>query len=327
MQHNKALIAAAVTAALAASASVNAETKVYGKIHTSIASVSQDDGTNDTSAMEIKSNASRFGMKSSKELDNGMTFKGQIELEIDAAGDKSKSSADLLKLRNTFVGVKGGFGEVRVGMHDTPYKIATSRLDVFGDTYADYNNIIQNDNRVGSVIAYLNKFGPVSIAAAYAAGDDDAAGENTGAASSVMANYEAGTLYVTGAIETFEDATAGDIEDAKKVGVGYKIANLKLSLVYETLGLVDAKRVNETYVSVRYKMNDTTSLKGAYGMRDTRVPGADEEIMTALGVDYKMDKQASVYALYANGSDGGLDHKGKLAGDGTALALGLVYKF
>ena len=80
----KALIAAAVTAALVASANVSADTKVYGKIHTSIASVSQDDSTDKTSATEIKSNASRFGIKGSKELENGMTFKGQFEFEVAA---------------------------------------------------------------------------------------------------------------------------------------------------------------------------------------------------------------------------------------------------
>ena len=180
MQLNNALIAAAVTAALAVSANVNAEATVYGKIHTSVASVSSDAGTS-YSATEIKSNASRVGVKASKKLENGMTFSGQVELEIDAAGDKTKSSDDLIKLRNTYVGLKGGFGEVRVGMHDTPYKIATSKLDVFGDTYADYNNIIQNDNRVGNAIAYLNKFGPIGVAAAYStsitANDKDKTGD------------------------------------------------------------------------------------------------------------------------------------------------------
>lgn len=328
MQLNNALIAAAVTAALAVSANVSAETTVYGKIHTSVAAITADAGTS-YSATEIKSNASRLGFKSSKKLENGMTFKGQVELEIDAAGDTQKSSTDLIKLRNTYVGLKGGFGEVRIGNHDTPHKISTSKLDVFGDTYADYNNIIQNDHRVGNVVAYLNKFGPVGVAAAYAAGDDSASatGENANSATSVMANYEAGPLYVAGAIETFSDTAAGDIEDARKVGVGYKLGAASLGLVYETLAITDGKRVNETYLSAKYKMNDTTTLKGAYGMRDTRVTGAKEAVMTAVGVDYKMDKQASVYALYANGTDGGLAHKGKLAGDGSALALGLVYKF
>ena len=329
MQLNNALIAAAVTAALAVSANASAEATVYGKIHTSVASVSQDNGTS-ASSTEVKSNASRLGFKSSKKLENGMTFSGKAEFEIDAAGDKNKSSADLIKLRNTYVGLKGGFGEVRIGNHDTPHKISTSKLDAFGDTYADYNNIIQNDNRVGNVVAYLNKMGPVGFAVAYSTsitGDDAAADENLNTATSAMVNYEAGPLYVAGAVEMIDDQAAGKVEDAKKIGVGYKMGGLKLGVVYETLALVDAKRVNETYVSAKYKMSGTTTLKGAYGMRDIRVAGADNQVMTAVGVDYKMDKQASVYALYANGTDGGLAKKAKLAGDGSALALGFVYKF
>ncbi len=331
MQLNNALIAAAVTAALTVSATANAEATVYGKIHTSVASVTSDAGT-EYSATEIKSNASRIGFKSSKMLENGMTFNGQAEFEIDAAGDKTKSSDDLIKLRNTYVGLKGGFGEVRVGMHDTPHKISTSKLDVFGDTYADYNNIIQNDNRVGNVVAYLNNFGPVGFAAAYAAGADTAAAgnENAGSATSVMVNYSANALYLTAAVETFaaDDATnADELENATKVGLGYTVGDLKLGLVYETLAYETSKDVSESYISAKYQMNSTTSLKAAYGMRDDAVSATDDEVMTAVGVDYKMDKQASLYALYANGTDGGLAHKGKLAGDGSALALGLVYKF
>ena len=328
MQLNNALIAAAVTAALAASANVSAETTVYGKIHTSVASVTTDAGTS-YSATEIKSNASRLGFKSSKKLENGMTFSGKVELEVDAAGDKTKSSDDLIKLRNTYVGLKGGFGELRIGMHDTPHKMSTSKLDVFGDTYADYNNIIQNDNRVGNVVAYLNKFGPVGIAAAYADGADSAAAgkENVGSASSVMINYSGNALYLSGAVESFADVTTG-VETATKVGVGYKVGAINLGLVYETLAMKGgAEDESETYLSAKYKMNSTTSLKAAYGMRDDGVSATDDEVMTAFGVDYKMDKQASVYALYADGTDGGLAKKAKLAGDGSALAIGFVYKF
>ena len=99
MQLKNALIAAAVTAALAASATVSAETTIYGKIHTSIASVAEDTGATDTSSMEIKSNASRFGIKASKELENGMTFNGQFEFEVDAAGDVQKSGDDSINIQ------------------------------------------------------------------------------------------------------------------------------------------------------------------------------------------------------------------------------------
>lgn len=331
MQHKNALIAAAITAALAASANVSAETTVYGKVHASIASVSSDDGTS-YGATEIKSNASRFGIKSSKELANGMTFKGQFEFEVDAAGDVTKSSEDLIKLRNTYVGLAGGFGEVRVGNHDTPHKMATSRLDVFGDTYADYNNIIQNDNRLGNVFAYINNFGSVGVAAAYHTGDDTATatGENFAAATSVMVNYSEGPLYLAGAVESFAADDTGDADEketASKFGVGYKLGALDLGLVYETIAYETSKDNTETYLSAKYKMSGTTTLKAAYGMRDDGVSATDDEVMTAVGVDYKMDKSASVYALYAAGTDGGLAKKGKLAGDGSALSVGFVYKF
>lgn len=331
MQHKKALIAAAIATGLAASANVAAETTVYGKLHLSAAAVSEDDGTNDTSSNEIKSNASRIGFKASQEMANGMTISGKAEFQIDAVGDKTKSSEDLIKLRNTYVGLKGGFGEVRIGRHDSPHKISTKNLEVFGDTYADYNNIITNDNRLSNVIAYLNNFGSIGFAAAYHAGEDDVASENNNDATSVMVNYSAGDLYLAGAVESFsddEDPLATDeLETATKFGVGYKFGPVALGLVYETLAYETSDDVTETYASLKYKASDAVALKAAYGMRDDDDSNTDDEVMTAVGVDYKMDKNASVYALYASGADGGLAHKGKLAGDSSALSLGVVYKF
>ncbi|MGM0593266.1 MAG: porin [Pseudomonadota bacterium] len=331
MQHKKALIAAAVAAGLAASANAAAEVTVYGKIHTSFAAVSEDTGATDTSSTEVKSNASRIGFKSAKAMQNGMTIKGQAEFQIDYAGDASKSSDDLIKLRNTYVGLKGGFGEVRIGRHDTPHKMSTGKLDPFGDTYADYNNIIQNDNRVSNAIAYINSFGPVGIGLAYAAGEDAVDEENNNDATSMMVNYSAGPLYLSAALESFSDDTdpaeTDELETATKLGAGYKVGPVALGLVYETLAYETRDDETETYVSMKFKANDAMAIKAAYGMRDDGVSGTDDATMTAVGVDYKMDKQASVYALYANGADGGLANKGKLAGDGSALSLGVVYKF
>lgn len=331
MQHKKALIAAAITAGLAVSANAAAEATVYGKIHTSIASVSEDTGTTDTSSTEIKSNASRIGVKGSKELQNGLTVTGQAEFEIDFVGDKTESSqSKYISTRNTYVGLKGGFGEVRVGMHDTPHKMSTAKLDVFSDTYADYNNIIQNDNRLGNVIAYLNNFGNVGFAAAYYAGNDEVDQENTADATSAMVNYAAGDLYLAAAVESFaadNTAATDELETATKFGAGYKFGPVALGLVYETLAYETSNDVTETYVSLKYKASDAVALKAAYGMRDDDVSATDDEVMSAVGVDYKMDKSATLYALYANGTDGGLSHKGKLDGDATALSMGIVYKF
>ncbi len=327
MQHKQTLIAAAITAALAVSANASAEATVYGKIHTSVASVSQDVAGTKNSATQIKSNASRLGFKASTDVGNGLSFIGQLEMEIDYAGDATKSSADMIKARNTFVGVKGGFGTVLAGVHDTPHKMSTAKLDPFADTYADYNNIITVDHRLGNVIAYVNQFDSVGFAAAYYAGDDSVTGENTGAANSVMVNYDQGPLYLAGAVENYSDTVAGDVKTAAKFGAGYTFGPATIGLVYETLAMDTIDDQTETYVSLKYKTGGSATIKAAYGMRDDGVSSTDDEVMSMIGVDFKMDKKASIYALYANGTDGGLANKGKLAGDASALAVGLVYKF
>ncbi len=349
MQHNKTLLAAAITTALLASANAAAEVTVYGKLHTSIAAISQDDGTNDTSATAISSHASRVGVKAKQGLENGMEVSAKAEFEIDAvSGGFSKSTnytvgdgaggtttvTDndnyIFKARNIYAGLKGGFGEVRVGHMDTPHKVSTAKLDPFADTYADYNNIITTDNRLGNIVAYLNNFGPVGVAAAYYAGNDSITGENAGDATSLMVNYSNDALYMAGAVESYaadDQADTNELETATKFGVGYTIGPVDLGLVYETLAYETAKDETETYVSAQFKVASNMKLKAAYGMRDDGVSATDDEVMSTVGLDIKLDKSASVYALYANGTDGGLAHKGKLKGDGTALALGMVYKF
>ncbi len=355
MQHNKALIAAAVTASLAASANAMAEVTVYGKLHTSIASVSQDTCTAavttncDNSATAISSHASRLGVKAKKGLDNGMEVSAKAEFEVDAVSGGFSKSTDytvgdgaggtttvtdndnyIFKARNIYAGLKGGFGEVRVGHMDTPHKVSTKKLDPFADTYGDYNNIITHDKRLGNVFAYLNKFGPVGVAAAYYAGDDSVSGENAGDATSLMVNYSGGPLYVAGAVESLaaDDATdTNELETATKFGVGYAVGPVDLGLVYETLAYETSNDETETYVSAQFKIDGNMKLKAAYGMRDDDVSTTDDEVMSVVGLDYKLDKSAKVYALYANGTDGGLANKGKLKGDGSALALGIIYKF
>ncbi len=327
MHFKRTLIASAVIGTLAISANANAaDITVYGKLHASVGSISQDDGVTDTSAMAVDSHASRVGVKAKHELPNGMTISAKAEFEYNT-DEGEKSPASPFSSRNTYVGLAGDFGEVRVGRHDTPHKMATSRLDPFGDTYADYNNIVQNDVRADNVVAYINEFGPVGFALAYAGGDDSVTGENAGSATSVMINYSAGDLYLAAAHEAYDDAIGADDETATKFGVGYTFGPAKLGLVYATMTTADGSEdATETYASLQYKLDDANTLKAAWGMRDADHL-ADDAVMSAIGINHAFDKSASVYALYANGTDGGLAHKAKLAGDGTAFVVGAVYKF
>ncbi|GAB4294597.1 MAG: porin [Thiohalomonadaceae bacterium] len=320
------LVATAVAAALGVAGNAAAETTVYGKIHISAGRISQDVAGVENSSTAVASHASRIGFKADKKLDNGMTIKGQLEYEVDTVGDKSKSSEDLIKARNTFVGLKGGFGEVRVGYHDTPHKMSTAKLDPLSDTYADYNNVVITDTRAKNAIAYLNKFGDLSVALAYSGGDDAVDEENAGAATSAMIAYESGPLFLAAAIENFDDVAAGDYESSTKLGVGYTFGDVKLGLVYDNEDIKDGNDDTAMYASLQWKVSGEGTVKAAYGQLDEDATN-DDPTFYAVAYDHKLDKDASVYVLYASGSDGGLAEKAKLNGDGTATVVGMEFKF
>lgn len=328
MQNIRALVLMGLaTSAAVYTAQAQAEAKVYGKIHASVAAVSEDDGVDETNAVAISSHSSRLGIKASQELENGITVSGLAEFQYNTDGHNAAGDSPF-KNRNMYVGFAGAFGEVRVGRHTTPHKDSTGKLDIFSDTYADVNNIITVDNRLDDVIAYINQFGNVGLALAYHAGDDDVDGENTGAATSAMVNYKTDALYVSLASENY-DTDVSAIETANKLGLGYKVSGLSLGLIYEVLSYSDSNidDNNETMLTAQYALNEQHSLKAGYGMRDDGDSDTDDAVLTAVGYDYKMDKNAMLYVLYAAGTDGGLSNKGKLDGDASAFAVGTQFKF
>ncbi|MBT8419521.1 MAG: porin, partial [Gammaproteobacteria bacterium] len=110
---------------------------IYGKFHASWdyvdAGTSNSDDSDDNTAVFRNS---RLGFKGSEDLGNGLKGIWQVETHLDTGDDG-------VHLRNTYVGLQSdNFGKIFFGKHDTPYKTATAKLDIFSDTIADYNNII-----------------------------------------------------------------------------------------------------------------------------------------------------------------------------------------
>lgn len=327
----KKLLVIAVATALIAPAAAMADTTLYGKLHATVGSV--DNGT--TSDTVIESHNSRFGIKGSTELDNGLSATYGLEYGLDLDGDGTGTggvNASTLTARNTFVGVKGGFGEVRMGRHDTPAKLSTAGLDAFADGYADMSNIIATDShRVNNAVAYINKFGPVGFAVAHSTApiSNDATASSTTAANSIMGNYSTGPIYA-GLGYTKVDS----VGTTANLGLGWKAeAGHFANLVVEqakgdaagagAVGIpaAGAKDTN-VYVAGGFKAGAAT-LKAGYGesKRDT----ADKEKQTTVGVDYALGKKTSTYLLW--NEDKNDAHAVGGTGKKTATVLGVVTEF
>lgn len=138
-----------------------ADVKVYGRAHVSLDYL--DDGA-DYNEVGLSSNSSRLGFKAEQKLENGMTVFGQIEQEINFASGSANDDLEFAT-RDTFVGLKGDFGQARVGRFDSPFKVARGPVNFFGDQLGDIRNVtragnLRFDERNANTIEYKSpKFG------------------------------------------------------------------------------------------------------------------------------------------------------------------------
>lgn len=322
----KSLIALAIAGAFAAPAfAASSNVDIYGVMSFSLDWANTDDAANDDSDFATGvDNVSRIGFKGAEDLGGGLKALWQIETELNtdamAAGTLAATGSN--SMRNTFVGVAGGFGTLVLGRHDTPYKLATGKLDPFADTIGDYNAVIgatqaanqssRFDVRAPQTIAYISpNFSGFHAAAAYVeAKANEGAGNDETQAFSIMGMYDNGPLFASLAYETHSGgilgATATQEIDAWKLGLGYSFGDGKVGFVYEDIEHDAAANVNSRsawYLTGSYAMGPIV-LKAAYGNADdSDAAGNDEADFWTIGADYNLSKRTSIYAVYAN-----LDH-------------------
>ena len=266
----KSLIALAVagtfTAPTAFAATANVD--VYGLLNVTVDNV--DNGVNKKSRITTGNN-SALGFKGSEDLGGGLKAIWQVEVNVSMDGDSGSTAnvtptaitgtttiagggttyttgsanntvrvpspaGGLNGIRNTFLGLSGGFGTVLMGVHDTPYKLSTGRLDNFSGTLGDYNSIMgaysfcftsdcntaaeeqgnassQFDLRAGNVIAYVspNLQGFQGRLGYVMSGDDDFGSTRPlkkSNAWSMDVSYTQGPLFLTAAYEKHNIETA-----------------------------------------------------------------------------------------------------------------------
>ncbi|OIQ98769.1 major outer membrane protein P.IB precursor [mine drainage metagenome] len=145
MTINKKLMAVAVATAFGVPLAAHADVTVYGKLYPQINHISVDDssavgttvstlsakatGTPGTSVTEMQASNSRLGFRGAEDLGGGL--KTIFQLEMNAHVNDGTGGSTLWS-RNTFVGLRGGFGTVKLGKIDTVYKQLGDHLSFLG---------------------------------------------------------------------------------------------------------------------------------------------------------------------------------------------------
>ena len=354
---NKKAMAIVILTAIATPGMATEGPTLFGKAHLSVGSISEDKlgATPETSSTEVKSHASRVGIKGSIDTDTTMKVTYRFVWEVDMA-DVSKDSTSLtaedtdtdgnidevsakgsnqLKSREQYVGLKDSWGEIRIGRDDSPYKKAGKKnVEHLSDSWADYNNIISKglDLRNNDSIGFWSKIGPGKLGIQYGAGEDKAGSGQENEEDVISLAYDIkmdGIGFAIAKQDVSEDAKgAKNGVEGTKIVLGYKLGGTQFGIISESVDNEDVADADEDNMlfSVKHKVGEKGAIKLVYGTKD--VDGVTKDAtMTALAYDHKLSKKVSVYGLWADGADGGLKAASKLEDDGSVLALGMIAKF
>lgn len=293
--------------------------KVYGKVNASI--VNADSGSSDQ--WKLNSNASRVGVKGKTEISDGLyaIYKAEFEMCIDDGDCKGQTFSQ----RNIMAGLKGDFGTIWAGKHDSPTKLAQNKIDLFNDLEGDIKNTFEGENRVSNIVAYTtpNRNGfsaTLAMIPAEGADFDQDGQDDTGLTDGISysLSYAKDNLYI--AVAGDQDV---DKQDLLRLVAQYKMDALKLGFMYQqNEDNLNKKDESGYFISAAYKI-DKTTLKAQYGSIEDDVDG-DEEQTLSLGADYKMAKNTKVFVFYTDNTD---SEVGSADDEDKSFGVGMEHKF
>jgi predicted porin len=308
MKHTYNKIAVVLLSSLSLSAFA-ADVEVYGKANISLQSSDEGEG----SFTEVKSNASRIGLKGTHELGDGLSVIYKAEFQVDLDGDSAKG--DSITDRNQYVGLAGGFGEVLLGKNDTMLKQSQGKVDLFSDLNGDIKSLWKGENRMADTLSYKSpKFSDFQLGVTYIA--EDAVDAENGVSVAIFYGDEKlkkSAVFASVAVDS--DVNGYDITRATVQG---KVSGVVLGAIVQSQEKIDGSGEMDGFmVSAKYKM-DKITFKGQYQAADFK--DGDDKSGITLGADYSLAKSTKLYTFYTTfDMDSGEDQ--------DYLAAGIEYKF
>jgi len=329
----KTITSLAVAAALIPFAA-SADVGIYGKVHLSVDSL--NDG--DTSSSYLSSNSSRFGVRGSTDFGNGLT--GLFQLE---GGVTMEDSTAWGTTRDSFLGLKGDFGTFLAGRLPAANQYVYD-ANLFADQLGDAGNFTGAawPGRANNALHYVSPaLGNATVALTHVLEQ----GTKDGSANGVRVTFNVDKLALGVTWLGFGKAlfTGGESASVTAVSAGYDfgVADVKAMVVQnKNEGGVDGADRNIFTIGAAMKAGNGTA-KIQYSSAEEGLSGADDKAtMLAVGYDYPLFKNATLYAAYAKvdnnaGASANPFNWGHGANPGTAapdkdpsgFSLGFVYDF
>jgi len=286
-------------AALAAIAGAQADVSITGLVESAYSTNSKAKGitTGQNGGSEV-----RFG--GSEDLGGGLKASFQYTM----LGDINANTATGVGSYNSFIGVSGDFGSLKLGSQFSPIFLAVAGTTAFGLSYNSSSNVGPTAGQLANTINYSSP----SIAGFTIAAQGDGNSTNTG----YSVTYAAGGLT---AAYGFNRASAGD---QNAVGLAYDLGAAKLFLS-SLSGYIGAKNKSATEVGVSVPFGAATLVAST-----STSNAANTKTASNVAVKYDLSKRTQVYYLNTvNGVTGANSFNTGLAAGSVTNIVGIQHAF
>ncbi len=327
----KTLLAAALLAGFAGAAHAQSSVTLYGIVDVGIGGNKVKGEDSAFGMVSGVQSGSRWGVRGSEDLGNGLRANFQLESGFDVGNGKSlqrdtENDRDRLFGRQAWGGLSGNWGEVRLGRQVTVAADYFAFTDPFGTGFqqaaAGSTFSSNNTNRVDNTLAYFSpKFSGFQAGVGYSFNQNGgvAASDDQANLISVGLKYANGPL---GLALTYDQARLGDDtlwnaatgdENPYNVQLGgtwdfnvvkaYAAASYtKHGYTTDSLNTFGGENIKSYLVGLSAPIGNG-SLFGSWQMADFSAEppagGDDKRNIYSVGYTYNMSKRTNLYAYYS----------------------------
>lgn len=279
----KKLVIASAVAAVMASGTAMADTSFGGHIRLLL----QNQGS-----MGLNSNKLTLDVKASEDLGNGMTGIARLELESDSADNEEAGLHNDL----SYVGLKGDFGQLTLGVQDDAAGFACGGTDIFTSNSGNACGVGSVNGPLDNAVVYVKGFGEVTLVLGATfdgdAGDvtrDTVATQPATGNHTVVAVQYAADMFSVGLQVTSPDSDLG-LDDWTVFGATVKLGE-------GTLGLTVGDDGTDNAMAIAYSMPLAGgTVKIGVDQGDALANAAGDDTVTNLEFDKNLGK-ATYYGV------------------------------
>jgi predicted porin len=322
-------------AALASAGAAMAQSNVtlYGRLDASIGT-DKNHVTNVSNSQLFSGmlTTSRLGFRGTEDLGGGL--KANFQLEAPLTVDNG-NAAGLAFTRASWVGLSGGFGALRLGLTDSPYKdlfdLGNSHA-VYDSAFSPYNvayaGLANSIGRPANTVRYdTPNLGGFSSAVSYSFNEDSATTPQVGA---FNVRYKGGPVDVGLAHQNQNNKNNADPatldRDYTLLAASFDFGAARLSGSYQITDQSGAKD-KEFTIGVSVPLGAFDVSAGYARGKSENAAGANNGKGTAfaLGATYALSKRTRVYGGYLNGDVENAE--GTTTTDRTLYSFGVRHDF